>query len=50
MKTLTQSAAAPGRLRQRGIDVRLGTGITASAVRLTDGEDLPCHTMVWTAA
>lgn len=46
------SAAALGRLRQRGIDVRLDTGIaeiTASAVRLTDGTDLPCHTMVWTA-
>lgn len=46
------SAAALGRLRQRGIDVRLGTGIaeiTASAVRLTDGTELPCHTMVWTA-
>lgn len=46
------SAAALGRLRQRGIDVRLGTGIaeiTASAVRLTDGTDLPSHTMVWTA-
>jgi NADH dehydrogenase len=46
------SAVALGRLRQRGIDVRLGTGIaeiTASAVRLTDGADLPCHTVVWTA-
>lgn len=46
------SAAALDRLRQRGIDVRLGTGIaeiTASAVRLTDGTDLPCHTTVWTA-
>ena len=48
----TLSAAALGTLRQRGIDVRLGTGIaeiTASAVRLTDGSELPCHTMVWTA-
>ena len=48
----TLSAAALGTLRQRGIDVRLGTGIaeiTASAVRLTDGAELPCHTMVWTA-
>ena len=46
------SAAALGTLRQRGIDVRLGTGIveiTASAVRLTDGAELPCHTAVWTA-
>jgi NADH:quinone reductase (non-electrogenic) len=46
------STAALGRLRQRGIDVRLGTGIaeiTSSAVRLTDGTDLPSHTMVWTA-
>ena len=46
------SAAALGRLRQRGIDVRLGTGIAeiaGSAVRLTDGADLPCHTVVWTA-
>ena len=46
------SAAALGKLRQRGIDVRLGTGIaeiTESAVRLTDGTELPCHTMVWTA-
>lgn len=47
------SAAALGRLRQRGIDVRLGTGIAelaGSAVRLTDGADLPCNTVVWTAA
>jgi NADH:ubiquinone reductase (H+-translocating) len=46
------SAAALDRLRQRGIDVRLGTGIaeiTESAVRLTDGTELPCHTAVWTA-
>ena len=46
------SAAALGTLRQRGIDVRLGTGIaeiTESAVRLTDGAELPCHTVVWTA-
>ena len=46
------SAAALGMLRQRGIDVRLGTGIaeiTESAVRLTDGAELPCHTVVWTA-
>lgn len=46
------SAAALGRLRQRGIDVRLDTGIveiTASAVRLTDRAELPCHTVVWTA-
>ena len=48
----TLSAAALSRLRERGIDVRLGTGIaeiTAFAVRLTDGTELPCHTMVWTA-
>ena len=46
------SAAALGRLRQRGIDVRLGTGIaqiTGSTVRLADGTELPCHTAVWTA-
>jgi len=46
------SAAALGKLRQRGIDVRLGAGIaeiTAFAVRLTDGTELPSHTMVWTA-
>lgn len=46
------SATALGKLRQRGIDVRLGTGITeitASAVRLTDGTNLPSHTMAWTA-
>jgi NADH:quinone reductase (non-electrogenic) len=46
------SATALGRLRQRGIDVRLGTGIaqiTESAVGLTDGTELPCHTVVWTA-
>ena len=46
------SAAALGSLRQRGIDVRLGTGIaeiTESAVRLTDSADLPCRTVVWTA-
>ena len=45
------SAAALGTVRQRGIDVRLGTGIaeiTESAVRLTDGAELPCHTAVWT--
>lgn len=46
------SAAALGVLRQRGVDVRLDTGITEitdSAVRLTDGTELPCHTAVWTA-
>lgn len=45
------SAAALDRLRQRGIDVRLDTGIaeiTASAVRLTDRAELPCHTVLWT--
>lgn len=46
------SAAALGKLRRRGVDVRLGTGIaeiTASAIRLTDDSELPCHTVVWTA-
>lgn len=39
-------------LRQRGIDVRLGVGVqqvTENAVALSDGEVLPCHTLVWTA-
>ena len=46
------SATALGTLRQRGIHVRLGTGIseiTESAVQLTDDAQLPCHTMMWTA-
>jgi NADH:ubiquinone reductase (H+-translocating) len=46
------SAAALAMLRQRGIEMRLGTGIaqiTESAVRFTDGAELPSHTAVWTA-
>lgn len=39
-------------LRKRGIDIRLETGVTevtANSVTLTDGETLPCRTLVWTA-
>jgi NADH:ubiquinone reductase (H+-translocating) len=46
------SAAALAKLRQRGIDVRLGTGITEiteSAVRLAGHQELACRTVVWTA-
>jgi NADH dehydrogenase len=39
-------------LRSRGVDVLLGTGVaevTASEVRLADGQALPCQTLVWAA-
>ena len=39
-------------LRKRGIDIRLETGVTEvteNTVTLTDGETLPCNTLVWTA-
>jgi NADH dehydrogenase len=39
-------------LRSRGVDVLLGTGVaevTADAVRLEDGQVLPCQTLVWAA-
>jgi NADH dehydrogenase len=37
-------------LRGRGVEVRLGTTVeeaTAEAVRLSDGETIPSHTLVW---
>ena len=37
-------------LRDRGVEVRLGTTVeeaTAEAVRLSDGETIPSHTLVW---
>jgi NADH dehydrogenase len=37
-------------LRRRGVEVRLGTTVeeaTADAVRLSDGETIPTHTLVW---
>jgi NADH:quinone reductase (non-electrogenic) len=46
------AAAALSKLRLRGIDVRLGSGvaeITESAVRLAGHPELPCRTVVWTA-
>lgn len=39
-------------LRQRGIDVRLETGlseVTEDTVTLSDGQTIPCRTLVWTA-
>jgi NADH dehydrogenase len=39
-------------LRSRGVDVLLGNGVaevTASQVRLADGQVLPCQTLVWAA-
>lgn len=39
-------------LRQRGVEVRLGTkvaGMDATSVQLTDGERLPSRTLVWAA-
>ena len=39
-------------LRRRGVEVRLGTTIeeaTAETVRLSDGEVIPTHTLVWCA-
>ena len=39
-------------LRGRGIDVRLATSVTdvsADSVTLSDGQTLPCRTLVWTA-
>jgi NADH dehydrogenase len=46
------SDAAMKVLRHRGVEVRLGTTIeeaTASSVRLSDGEVIPTHTLVWCA-
>ena len=37
-------------LRRRGVEVRLGTSVeeaTADGVRLSDGETIPTHTLVW---
>ena len=37
-------------LRRRGVEVRLGTTVeevTADGVRLSDGETIPTHTLVW---
>ncbi|HET9556797.1 MAG TPA: NAD(P)/FAD-dependent oxidoreductase [Actinomycetota bacterium] len=39
-------------LRRRGVEVRLGTSVeeaTADGVRLSDGETIPTHTLVWCA-
>jgi NADH:ubiquinone reductase (H+-translocating) len=45
-------AAALAMLQRRGIDVRLGTQVTEvteDRVVLSDGQNLPCRTLVWTA-
>src|SRR4030095_10643208 len=37
-------------LRRRGVEVRLGTSVeeaTEHSVRLSDGETIPTHTLVW---
>jgi NADH:ubiquinone reductase (H+-translocating) len=44
--------AAMAVLRRRGVEVRLGTGVeeaTGDGVRLSDGETIPTHTLVWCA-
>ena len=46
------SAGALQVLHKRGVDVRLGTSVSAAAadqVTLTSGDVVPCHTLVWTA-
>ena len=46
------AAYALGELRGRGIDVRLATTleeVSADSARLSSGETLPTHTVVWTA-
>jgi len=46
------AAFATAELRGRGIDIRTGTTleeVTPEAVRLSDGELVPSHTVVWTA-
>lgn len=46
------SAHATGVLRDRHVDLRLGTSVTdvtAESVTLTGGEVVPTHTLVWTA-
>lgn len=46
------SAHATQVLRHRGVDVRMGTSVTAvtaDTVTLTGDEVLPCRTLVWTA-
>jgi NADH dehydrogenase len=46
------SGRALGVLRERGIEVRLETGVIRvdeDSVQLSDGEVLPCRTLVWTA-
>src|SRR6185312_4538185 len=43
---------APRLLRRRGMDIRLGTSVTAmrpGEVKLSDGTVLPCRTVLWTA-
>lgn len=45
-------AAALTLLRSRGVDVRLGVTVTSASersVRLTDGTDVACRTLVWGA-
>jgi NADH:ubiquinone reductase (H+-translocating) len=44
------SATADRVLRERGVEVRLGTSVTeamADGVRLTDGEFVPSRTLIW---
>ncbi|MGQ0575794.1 MAG: NAD(P)/FAD-dependent oxidoreductase [Pseudonocardia sp.] len=46
------SAHATRVLRDRGVDVRLGTSVTAvtaGTVTLSGGVEVPCRTLVWTA-
>jgi NADH dehydrogenase len=48
----TLSAFAEGELRRRGIEVRVRTTLTeatAHSVSLSDGEEIPARTLVWTA-
>lgn len=46
------AAFATGELRRRGIEIRTSTTleeVTAISARLSDGETVPTHTVVWTA-
>lgn len=46
------SRRAMSTLRNRGIEIRLGTTVeqvTAATVRLSDGDTVPSHTVIWAA-